>query len=46
MPRTTLVAPQYTRRSLIKSAAAVASGAILPAGFANFEFAAAAFPAD
>jgi endoglucanase len=46
MPRKTLVATQYTRRSLIKSAAAVASAAILPAGFANFEFAAAAFPAD
>ena len=35
----------YTRRSLIKSAAGVASAAILPAEFAHFEFAGPGIPA-
>lgn len=37
--------PQYTRRNLIKSAAAVASAAILPVEIAGFEFATSSIPA-
>jgi hypothetical protein len=38
-------APQYTRRNLIKSAAAVASAAFLPVKFSGVEFPGAGIPA-